>query len=116
MLELRNSCVAKAHELGMGIAAMKALAFGVLGAWAEYVVPDFDKKRRGQLPSAAIRYVLDDDRVDLLVIGMRLLEEVDANIQTLAGDVTYTSDDRSLLAEYSAKAFESDALRRMRID
>ena len=42
--------------------------------------------------------------------------DVDANIKTLAGDVTYSVDDRSLLAEFSAKAFESDAIKRMKID
>jgi predicted aldo/keto reductase-like oxidoreductase len=116
MIELRNACVAKAHELGMGIAAMKVVGGGVLGAWSEYVVPGFDRQRLERLPSAAIRYVLDDDRIQLLVIGMRLKEEVDANINTLSGDVTYTIDDRALLAEFCAKAFESDAIKRMRID
>ena len=116
MIELRNACVAKAHELGMGIAAMKVVGAGVLGAWSGYVVPGFDKKRLGQLPGAAIRYVLDDERIQLLVIGMRLKEEVDANINTLSGDVTYTTGDRALLAEFSAKAFDSNAIKRMRID
>jgi len=116
MVELRNACVAKAHERGMGIAAMKVLGVGVLGAWSGYVVPGFDKKRLGQLPAAAIRYVLHDERIDLLVIGMRLKEEVDANIKTLAGDVTYTLDDRGLLAEFTAEAFDSDAIKRMRVD
>ena len=116
MIELRNACVAKAHELGMGIAAMKVIGAGVLGSWAEYVVPGFDKKRLAQLPAAAIRYVLDDERVHLLVIGMRLKEEVDANIKTLAGDVTYTLDDRSLLAEFSAQALDSDAIKKMKVD
>ena len=116
MVELRNACVAKAHELGMGIAAMKVVGGGVLGAWSGYVVPGFDKKRLEQLPAAAIRYVLDDDRIDLLVIGMRLKEEVDANIETLSGDVTYTWDDRALLAEFSAQALESEAIKAMRVD
>ncbi|MHC4316473.1 MAG: aldo/keto reductase [Planctomycetota bacterium] len=116
MTELRNACVAKAHELGMGIAAMKVVGGGVLGAWSGYIVPGFDKKRLEQLPAAAIRYVLDDDRIDLLVIGMRLEKEVDVNIKTLTGDVKYSLDDRSLLAEFSAKAFESDAIKAMRID
>jgi predicted aldo/keto reductase-like oxidoreductase len=116
MLELRNACVAKAYELGMGIAAMKVLAFGVLGNWSRYVVPDFDKQRLEQLPGAAIRYVLNDDRIDLLVIGMRLEEEIDANIKTLAGDVNYSLEDRSLLAEFSVKAFESEAIKKMRVD
>lgn len=116
MIELRNACVAKAHELGMGVAAMKVVGAGVLGAWSGYVVPGFDKKRLEQLPAAAIRYVLDDDRVDLLAIGMRLEKEVDANIKTLSGDVTYTVDDRALLAEFCAKAYDSDAIKAMKID
>jgi predicted aldo/keto reductase-like oxidoreductase len=116
MVALRDACVAKAHQLGMGIAAMKVVAGGVLGAWSGYIVPGFDKKRLEQLPAAAIRYVLDDDRVDLLVIGMRLKEEIDANIKILLGDLTYTLDDRALLAEFCAKAYDSDAIKKMRID
>ncbi len=116
MTELRNACVAKAYELGMGIAAMKVIGGGFLGAWSGYVVPGFDKKRLEQLPAAAIRYVLDDDRVDLLVIGMRLEEELDANIKTLSGDLMYTLDDRADLAEFSAKAYDSDAIKKMRVD
>jgi len=116
MLELRNACVAKAHELGMGIAAMKVVGGGVLGAWSGFVVPGFAKKRLGQLPAAAIRFVLDDPRIDLLVIGMRLKEEIDANIRTFSGDVTYTLDDRALLTEFMAKAYESDAIKRMKTD
>jgi len=116
MTELRNACVAAAHKRNMGIAAMKVIGAGILGAWSGYIVPTFDKKRIGQLPAAAIRHVLDDDRVDLLIIGMRLKEEIDANIRTLLGDATYTLDDRALLAEFSTKAFESDAIKNMRID
>ena len=116
MTELRNACIARAHELGMGIIAMKVVGAGVLGAWSGYVVPGFDKKRLAQLPAAAIRYVLQDERINLLTIGMRLKKEVDANIKTLSSDATYTLDDRALLAEFSAKAFESDAIKRMRID
>lgn len=116
MIELRNACVAKAHELEMGVAAMKVIGAGILGAWSGYVVPGFDKQRLGRLPGAAIRYVLDDDRIDQLVIGMRLKKEIDANIETLAGDTTYTTDDRTLLAEYSVNAYESDAIKKMRID
>jgi predicted aldo/keto reductase-like oxidoreductase len=116
MVELRNACVAKAHELGMGIVAMKVIGAGILGAWSGYIVPGFDKNRLRQLPAAAIRYVLDDDRIEILNIGMRLQTEIDANIRTLAGDATYTSDDRAALAEFSAKAYDSDAIRAMKID
>jgi hypothetical protein len=116
MVEWRNACVAKAHQLGMGIVAMKVVGGGVLGAWSPYVVPGFDKPRLKGLPAAAIRFVLNDKRIHILNIGMRLKEEVDANIQTLSGDVTYTLDDRALLTEFCARAYESDAIRRMRVD
>jgi len=116
MVELRNACVAKAHALGMGIVAMKVVGAGVLGAWSGYVVPGFEKARLQQLPAAAIRYVLADGRIHVLNIGMRLEQEIDANIRTLAGDVTYTAEDRSLLAEFSSKAYESDALKKLKLE
>jgi predicted aldo/keto reductase-like oxidoreductase len=116
MLELRNACVAKAHEVGMGIAAMKVVGGGVLGAWSRFVVPGFDNERRQQLPAAAIRHVLEDARIQLLVIGMRLQKEIDANIETFSGNVTYTTDDRALLAEYCAKAYDSPLIKRMKLD
>jgi len=116
MLEFRNACVAKAHEQGMGVAAMKVVGAGVLGVWAPYVVPGFGKERLARLPGAAIRWVLQDERIDLLVIGMRLKGELDANLRTLAGDTACTLQDRALLAEFMAKAYDSDAIRKMRVD
>jgi len=116
MTELRNTCVAKAHELGMGIVAMKVVGGGILGVWSGYIVPEFDKERLKGLPAAAIRHVLQDERIHLLTIGMPLKEEVDANIKTLAGDVTYTLDDRALLAEFSVKALDRRPLKAMRVD
>ncbi len=116
MTELRNACVAKAHELGMGIVAMKVIGAGMLGAWSGYIVPGFDKQRLKRLPAAAIRYVLQDKRIPLLNIGMRLREEIDANIKILSGDVTYTLEDRAILAEFSAKLYDTDAIKKMRID
>ncbi len=116
MTELRNACVAKAHEREMGIVAMKVIGAGILGAWAGYVVPRFDAKRLKQLPAAAIRWSLQDERIHLLTIGMRLKEEVDANIKILSDDTTYTLDDRALLAEFSARAYDSETIKKMRVD
>ncbi|MHC5034963.1 MAG: aldo/keto reductase [Planctomycetota bacterium] len=116
MLELRNACLAKAHELGMCIVAMKVLSAGVLGGSAGRIVRGFDEKRLGQLPGAAIRYVLQDKRVHILTIGMRFKKEVDANIAVLSGDATYTPDDRALLTEFCAEAYESERFKRMRLD
>jgi len=116
MVELRNACVAKAEEMGIGIVAMKVIGAGMLGAWSGYIVPEFDKQRLKQLPAAAIRYVLQDKRIDLLNIGMRLKEEIDANIKILAGDTTYTLEDRALLAEFSAKFYDTDAIKKMKVE
>jgi len=116
MIALRDACLARAHEQGMGIAAMKVVGAGLLGAWAAYVVPGFDGSRLHKLPGAAIRHVLADERVDLLVIGMRLKPEIDANIRTLTADLTYTTADRGLLAEFGARVYESNAVKKMRIE
>jgi predicted aldo/keto reductase-like oxidoreductase len=116
MIALRDACLAKAHELGMGIAAMKVIGAGLLGAWAPYVVPGYDRSLLEQLPGAAIRHVLADDRIHTLVIGMRLRPEIDANIRTLTGNLTYTPADRAVLAGYCARAYETDAIKKLRIE
>jgi predicted aldo/keto reductase-like oxidoreductase len=116
MIELRNACVARAHQKGMGIAAMKVIGAGVLGAWSQFVVPGFDRERLKALPAAAIRYVLEDDRVQMLVIGMRFPDEIDANIQTLSQKTAFSTEDRGLLAEYSAQAYDSEAMKEMKIE
>ena len=116
MTTLRDACVAKAHELGMGIVAMKVIGAGMLGAWSGYLVPGFDKERLKQLPGAAIRHVLHDKRVHVLNIGMRLKEEMDANLEILSGKATYTPEDRALLAEFSAKLYDTDAIKKMKVE
>lgn len=115
-IDLREKCLAAAHKRKMGIVAMKVVGGGFLGAWSGYIVPTFDKKRLKQLPAAAIRYVLQDKRVHMLTIGMRLKREIDANIQTFSGDTGYTADDRALLAEFSAKALDSDKMKAMKVE
>ena len=115
-IKLRDACLAKAHALGMGIVAMKVMGAGMLGAWSGYIVPGFDKQRLEQLPAAAIRYVLQDQRVHVLDIGMRLKKEIDANLKVLAGDSAYTAEDRALLAEFSAKLYDSAAMKKLKVE
>jgi len=115
-IELREACLAKADELKMGIAAMKVIGAGVLGGWAPHIVPGYDSKRIRRMPGAAIRWVLKDKRIDLLVIGMRLRKEIDENIATLAGDITYTADDRALLKDYCAKAYRTEAIEKLKVE
>jgi predicted aldo/keto reductase-like oxidoreductase len=113
---LRDACLAKAHQLGMGIVAMKVIGAGMLGAWSGYMVPGFDKRRLKQLPAAAIRHVLQDPRVHILNIGMRLKAEIDANLKILSGDTAYTPEDRALLAEFSANLYDTDAVKSLRVE
>jgi hypothetical protein len=47
---------------------------------------------------------------------MRRKEEIDANLKILFGDTTYTLEDRALLAEFSAKLFDTATIKKMRID
>ena len=114
--ELRNACLARADALNMGIVAMKVLGAGMLGAWSEAIVPGFDRDRLRRLPGAAIRHVLQDERVHLLTIGMRLPEEIDANIAHLSDSRAYTPEDRAVLAEYGAKAYESAAIKNLNVE
>ena len=107
-IELRNACLAKAHELQMGVVAMKVLGAGMLGG--------FGKKELADLPGAAIRYVLQDDRVHILTIGMRYPAEIDANIRALASDTTYTNEDRALLAGVSAAVLSDENVKKMRVE
>ena len=100
----------------MGIVAMKVIGGGWLGAWSGYIVPGFDKHRIEQLPAAAIRHVLQDPRVHVLAIGMRLKKEVDANLKVFSSDATCTPEDRALLAEFSARLFETDTVKKVRIE
>jgi len=116
MTRLRDECLAKAHETGMGIVAMKVIGGGWLGRWSGYLVPGFDKRRLAQLPAAAIRHVLQDPRVHVLTIGMHLQNQIDANLKTLAGSATCTPADKALLAEFSAKLYETDAIKKMRVE
>jgi len=106
--ELRNACLAKAHEEGMGIVAMKVMGAGMLGG--------FGRKDLAKLPGAACRYVLQGERVHLLTIGMRFPHEIDANVKTFAGDTTYTNEDRGLLAGVGSAVLSDENVQKMPVE
>ena len=114
-VELRELCLAKAHELGMGIVAMKVMGASVFGHNAKNVVADYDLQERERLPGAAIRWVLQDRRISLLNIGVSMPADVDANIAVLSADQRFTDEDRRLLADFSRRAYESEAFKAMRV-
>ncbi|MBI2423848.1 MAG: aldo/keto reductase [Candidatus Hydrogenedentes bacterium] len=105
-LEWRELTVAKASSLGMGILAMKVLGANVFSHNAEKVVPGFDPERRGQLARAAIRWVLNDSRVQLLNIGISMPSDIDRNLEIFTGDLALTNDDRMLLSEFAGQAYK----------
>jgi predicted aldo/keto reductase-like oxidoreductase len=116
MTQLRDDCLAKAHEAGMGIVAMKVIGGGWLGRWSGYLVPGFDKQRLAQLPGAAIRHVLQDKRVQLSAIGMHLKSQIDANIKIVSSGGACTAQDQTLLSEFSAKLYETDTVKKFRVE
>ena len=69
-----------------------------------------------ELPGAACRYVANDQRVHILNIGMRFPAEVDANVETLSGDVTYSPADETLLAGVSDYLRDQDWVKKMKVD
>ncbi|MCC6489071.1 MAG: aldo/keto reductase [Candidatus Hydrogenedentes bacterium] len=107
-MEWREACVAKAHELDMGIVAMKVLGAWVFNHNAQNVVPDYDPEAVKRLPTTAIRWVMQDPRISLLNIGVSYPGDVDKNIAILQGDLTFTNEDRLLLADFSAKAYMTE--------
>jgi aryl-alcohol dehydrogenase-like predicted oxidoreductase len=114
-LNFREMCLAKAHELKMAVVAMKVMAASVLGRMSARVVPDYDPAARAKLPAAAMRWVLNDARVSLLNIGMGYAEEIEQNAAVLAADLKLTDKDRTLLKDYSARAYQSARFKSMRV-
>ena len=114
-LEWRELCLAKAHELNMGIVAMKVMGANVLGHNSKTVVPDYEQAALEQLPGAAIRWVLRDDRVSMLNIGASKPSDIDRNLEVLNGELTFTNEDHMLLARYCEQAYESETFKDMRV-
>lgn len=114
-LEFRELCLAKAQELQMGIVAMKVMGASILGHNAKNLVPDYDKAALEKIPAAAIRWVLQDERVSVLNIGVSLPQDIDKNLAILKGDLRFTNEDRRLLADFAGKAYEAEPVKKMRI-
>jgi predicted aldo/keto reductase-like oxidoreductase len=114
-LELREMCLARAYDLNMAVAAMKVMGANILGHNAKNLVPDYDKAALDRLPGAAIRWTLRDERVSLLNIGVSMPSDIDKNIATLRGDLRFTNADRMVLAEYARRAYEAEAVTKLRV-
>jgi predicted aldo/keto reductase-like oxidoreductase len=113
-IQHRAVCLAKAHELNMGIISMKVMGAGVFSHNSGNLVPEFAADRLPELPGAAIRWVLNDERISMLNIGISLPKDIDDNIAVLSGDLRFTNNDRRLLAEFSGKAYEAKPFSEMK--
>lgn len=113
--EWRELCVAKAHELGMGIVIMKVMGAAVFGHSSRTLVADFDEERRRLLPAAAIRWVLQDPRVHVLNVGMTFPEDVARNREIVLARQTLSDEERALLADFSRRAYDSEFVQSLQI-
>lgn len=114
-LEFRELCLAKAGELNMAIVAMKVMGANILGHNAKNLVPKHEETALANLPAAAIRWVLQDERISMLNIGVSLPGDIDKNVAILKGDPRFTGADRQLLADFAGKAYEAERVKKMRI-
>lgn len=106
----RERCVARASELNMGILGMKVMGASIFGHNAGQLVAEFDRASVEKLPASAIRWVLNDNRIQLLNIGVSIPEDLDANIATVSGDTTLRNEDRMLLASFAEMAYQQQAV------
>jgi len=114
MVELRELCFAAAEERGLGIVAMKALGGWLCGHDAARYAPNTAPEELARLPGAAIRYVLQDERVDVLLVGMCVPSDLEQAVATVTGDLTLTDLDRRLLAEFATSVYSNPLIREYR--
>ena len=115
MNQFHEMCLSKANELGMGVVAMKCLGAMAYGHNAKNLLPDYPEAERDKLPAAALRWVLNDPRVDILNIGISMPSDIDKNLEILSGDLKLTDADQILLAEYDAQAWETETVQGFKV-
>jgi predicted aldo/keto reductase-like oxidoreductase len=114
-LSQRDVCVAEAHDRGMGIVAMKVLGASFMGHRVQEVAPALTPEERTELVGAAIRWVLKDERISVLALGISLPSDTDHDAEIFRGNLDLTNADRALLAKFSAMAYGSEIVREMKV-
>ena len=112
---LRKQCVDRAAELNMGIVAMKVFGAWVFNHNAKALIPDFDEEQRAKLARAALRWVLNDERIQILNIGISMPSDIDTNLALLNGDTKLTDEDTQILEAFSRKAYEHPMVQELRL-
>jgi predicted aldo/keto reductase-like oxidoreductase len=114
-VEFRNLCMNSAAQRGMAIVAMKIMGANMLSHNSKEMVAGYDADRLARLPAAAIRWVLQDERVSMLNVGVSMPSDVDQNLAVVRGDTTFTPTDAELLADFSTRLYEAEAVKAMKI-
>lgn len=114
-IEWRDRCLSLAREKDCAIVAMKVLGANIYSHNSSNLVADFDEERRKRLAGAAIRWVLQDDRVAMLNIGMSVPQDVEDDVAIVKGDLSLTEDDRLVLADFAAAAYDSETVKAMEV-
>lgn len=114
-VEFRNLCMNAAAERGMAIVAMKIMGANMLSHNSKNMVAGYDDKRLVELPAAAIRWVLQDPRVSMLNVGVSMESDLDQNLAVVRGDTTFTAADGRLLADFSTRLYEAEAVKAMKV-
>jgi aryl-alcohol dehydrogenase-like predicted oxidoreductase len=109
--EVRELCISRAHQLGMNIIGMKAMGGFMYGKWHGMWVPDFEPSKAAVLPAAAIRWCFSDPRFHLYIIGALEPSDVDSSVAICGGDLQLTDDDRMVLADFSARTWQGEAVK-----
>ena len=78
-------------------------------------MPQHSPEVLAKLPAAAIRWVLQDERIAMLNIGVSLPSDIDSNVAILKSDMRFTAQDRQILADFAGKAYEAERIKKMRI-
>ena len=99
----------------MAIVAMKIMGANMLSHNSKNMVAGYDEKRLAELPAAAIRWVLQDPRVSMLNVGVSMPSDVDQNLAVVRGDTTFTAADGRLLADFSTRLYEAEAVKAMKV-
>lgn len=94
---------------------MKVMGANIFSHNAPQLVPDAEAAQLAQLPAAAIRWVLKDDRISMLNIGVSMQSDIDQNLATLRGPLQYTNQEALVLAEFSSRAYESTLVKEMKV-
>jgi len=109
--EYRELCISRAHQLGMNIIGMKAMGGFMYGKMHGMWVPDFEPERAAMLPAAAIRWCFSDPRFHVYVIGPVEPSDINANVGICSADLGLTDDDRMVLADFSARTWQGEAVK-----